>query len=162
MDLPVGPPAPTTRHGGRPVSPSTVDKAPLSLEPGHALSLYKRLGSEENAHRWTYMFSHGFSSLEECEASIRVSSEAKDPHFFVAMTGPASDSAAEPAALFSYLNSIVALCLHVRKDKVAAEVDRLEVDAALDSPDSFAHRSGATGPRVTDITIKQSYPFSSR
>ncbi|PKS09645.1 hypothetical protein jhhlp_004264 [Lomentospora prolificans] len=107
MDLPVGPPAPTDPA----LWPSRIPlngryTSVVPLEPNHAGALYKHLGGEDNFYRWTYMFLSGFANIEECEVSIRKSSEAKDPHFFAVLTGPASDPASEPAGMMSFLNIV--------------------------------------------------------
>ncbi|KAL0932798.1 GNAT family [Colletotrichum truncatum] len=78
----------------------------IPTQPEDAKPLYKHLGGEENAHLWTYLFQEPFLEYGKFEAHIANCSTSKDPLFFTVMSGPISDSTAEPLG-FMTLMSIV-------------------------------------------------------
>lgn len=106
-DLPVGPlaskvdaipPSGTSLHGKY--------TSVVKLVPGHAPALYKSLGGQENAWRWTYMLRGGFDALEEYQQFTTDLANSTDPYAYAILSAPEADTDAnpEPVGVFSFLN----------------------------------------------------------
>ncbi|KAK1529710.1 acetyltransferase [Colletotrichum paranaense] len=110
MDPPVGPLVasadPATAPSHTPLHGRYTSVVPL--QPSHAQAIFKHLGREENAWRWTYLFNEPFLEIEECEAAFEEWSVSKDPLYFTVLSGPASDPSSEPVGVMAYLSIVPA------------------------------------------------------
>ncbi|KAH6612811.1 putative GNAT family acetyltransferase [Chaetomium sp. MPI-SDFR-AT-0129] len=121
--FPLGPPA-------RPGQALLPPKQPLighttslvPLQPTHAPALYKHLGGEDNAWRWTYMLSGGYPDYAEFETVVAAWSTSRDRDYYVILSGPGTgsgdDDGVEALGLVAYLG-------------VSTQMRRLEIGGVI-------------------------------
>lgn len=103
--FPLGPPARSGQALPPPKEPLIGHTTSLvPLQPAHAPALYKHLGGEENAWRWTYMLSGGYPNFTEFETAVVAWSASRDRDYYVIMSSPGpDDDGVEALGLVAYL-----------------------------------------------------------
>lgn len=78
----------------------------VPLSESHAESLYRHLAGPDNIPTWDYMSIECAQSLEDFKKVVVQWLVSKDPQYYVVLAHPASEPAAEPVGIMSFLSIV--------------------------------------------------------